>query len=551
MHACRVWALTPRHAVTGLMSGSAGPSPRSRQPYFSCQPQQQWSPLTLSSVLSGGEFGGSSMGAHHSNDLATASFEAALEGTGVRQKPLLGPSFRPLPSHSELRTAALTERSYRMQCASEPVSCVRGEPRNLGEEVPPTDAAEVGAIEVGDSCIEPSGESIVWPWEQSERPKPTQAGRPAKRFKSDEASQSAWTSLMRCAMMASTADGGMGENSTGVRAWKAFCRAKDVDPIRMIDPNAPIMDKLEDEQLAMEFVCALVESRGVQVDTASNYFSQVQGWMGRKCGVKLCGGLKLSRLPAMLKGLRRIIGENPAKVRRGVAAQSLRRAMDIMLDPSNPRDANIRAALASAFQGLMRSYEYCDTGKGPRGTKAVLSRIPSRKDLKVLTAERLVFMMCPCKNMKHLSGKTVPLVIGGGGTYIDAVAEMRNLMRVDPTPTGLDPGSVPLFRDPATNAPIQADALRRLIKNLMAAVGEDPSQFGTHSLRIGGATALFAQGATPMVIRTMGRWSSDCYRLYVRACYQSSLSWTAAAGSAVVDDIEGPFAHEYSDCDLE
>lgn len=147
--------------------------------------------------------------------------------------------------------------------------------------------------------------------------------------------------------------------------------------------------------------------------------------------------------------------------------------------------------------------------------------------------------------------KTVPLVIGGGGTYIDAVAEMRNLMRVDPTPTGLDPGSVPLFRDPATNAPIQADALRRLIKSLMAAVGEDPSQFGTHSLRIGGATALFAQGATPMVIRTMGRWSSDCYRLYVRACYQSSLSWTAAAGSAVVDDIEGPFAHEYSDCDLE
>eukprot|EP00966_Prymnesium_polylepis_P095829 2220226-Prymnesium_polylepis.1 len=50
-----------------------------------------------------------------------------------------------------------------------------------------------------------------------------------------------------------------------------------------------------------------------------------------------------------------------------------------------------------------------------------------------------------------------------------------------------------------------------------------------------------------MVIRTMGRWSSDCYRLYVRTCYQSSLSWTAAAGSAAVDDIEGPFAHEYSD----
>eukprot|EP00966_Prymnesium_polylepis_P284302 6567806-Prymnesium_polylepis.1 len=67
-----------------------------------------------------------------------------------------------------------------MQCASEPASYVCGEPRNRGEKVPPIDAAEAGAIEIGDSCFEPSGESIVWPWEQSERPKPTQAGRPTK-----------------------------------------------------------------------------------------------------------------------------------------------------------------------------------------------------------------------------------------------------------------------------------------------------------------------------------------------------------------------------------
>eukprot|EP00966_Prymnesium_polylepis_P263795 6094305-Prymnesium_polylepis.1 len=49
------------------MSGSAGPSPRSRQPCVSCQPQQQWSPHTLLSVLSGGEVCGRPIGAHHSN----------------------------------------------------------------------------------------------------------------------------------------------------------------------------------------------------------------------------------------------------------------------------------------------------------------------------------------------------------------------------------------------------------------------------------------------------------------------------------------------------
>ena len=73
-------------------------------------------------------------------------------------------------------------------------------------------------------------------------------------------------------------------------------------------------------------------------------------------------------------------------------------------------------------------------------------------------------------------------------------------------------------------------------KALMHAIGEDPSQFGTHSYRIGGATALFAAGADPTVIRTMGRWSSDCYRLYVRACHERCRAWTKRAGSMTVTD---------------
>ena len=58
------------------------------------------------------------------------------------------------------------------------------------------------------------------------------------------------------------------------------------------------------------------------------------------------------------------------------------------------------------------------------------------------------------------------------------------------------------------------------MKALASTNGDDPSEFGAHSLRIGGATALFAAGADPTVIRTMGRRSSDCYRLYVRACFE-------------------------------
>ena len=71
----------------------------------------------------------------------------------------------------------------------------------------------------------------------------------------------------------------------------------------------------------------------------------------------------------------------------------------------------------------------------------------------------------------------------------------------------------------------------------MSAIGEKPHQFGTHSFRIGGATALFAQGADETAIRTLGRWSSDIHKLYVRASFERCLEWTRRAGSAVVTDV--------------
>jgi len=84
------------------------------------------------------------------------------------------------------------------------------------------------------------------------------------------------------------------------------------------------------------------------------------------------------------------------------------------------------------------------------------------------------------------------------------------------------------------------------VKWLMQGTGLRSEHFGAHSLRIGGTTALFAAGADLNIIRMMGRWSSDCYRLYVQACFNQTLEWTQLAGSIVVDDVAGEF--EEIDC---
>ena len=356
----------------------------------------------------------------------------------------------------------------------------------------------------GRRVLDENGAPVAWPWGEHLAPPSSVTQAPCVSSRRVRARHSL-DDLVELGLDHASADRNRGRNHPGVRAWFAFCEdVMGVPAERPMDPHStPLWEKLEDEWLAMRFAAALVRDRGITPTSAAQYFSAVQGWHAREHGVKLCGGLKLERLPAMLKGLRRVVGEAPRAVRRGVAPKALRDAMDLLLDPRDPVHANMRAALAVALQGLLRSAEYTS----PDG-RVVKDRTPMRSDLVELTDERMVLMISPCKNMRQLSGKTSPLVIGAGGLYLDAVAEVYNLRRVDPVQSGCE-AFTPMFRDPATNKPISYSTLQRWIKDLMVSVGENPDHFSTHSARIGGATALFAAGADETVIRTMGRWSSD------------------------------------------
>ena len=113
----------------------------------------------------------------------------------------------------------------------------------------------------------------------------------------------------------------------------------------------------------MRFIAGLVEDYSVAPSTAATYFGQVQGWHAREYGVKLAGGMKLGRVSAMVKGLRRLHGGEGREVRRGVSPQALREAMDKCLDPNVVEHANMRAALALGFQGLLRGAEFAVNGR--------------------------------------------------------------------------------------------------------------------------------------------------------------------------------------------
>ena len=68
-------------------------------------------------------------------------------------------------------------------------------------------------------------------------------------------------------------------------------------------------------------------------------------------------------------------------------------------------------------------------------------------------------------------------------------------------------------------------------------VGVKNTRFGTHSFRIGAASTAVAMGYTAEQIKQLGRWSSNCYRRYVRqlpnvqAVFVLSFRWSVNGGA--------------------
>ena len=61
----------------------------------------------------------------------------------------------------------------------------------------------------------------------------------------------------------------------------------------------------------------------------------------------------------------------------------------------------------------------------------------------------------------------------------------------------------------------QAIRLGALGDNL-AGAGYDLNRIGTHSLRSGGAVGLYLKGYDSIMIKKLGRWSSDTYLRYIQ-----------------------------------
>ena len=76
-----------------------------------------------------------------------------------------------------------------------------------------------------------------------------------------------------------------------------------------------------------------------------------------------------------------------------------------------------------------------------------------------------------------------------------------------------DPGPFFKFRD---GLPLSQQKFVAKVREALEEAGLDPKKYAGHSFRIGAATTAAARGVEDSVIKTLGRWQSSAYLLYVR-----------------------------------
>ena len=343
------------------------------------------------------------------------------------------------------------------------------------------------------------------------------------------------------------ADGRGGSHGTGVRGWILYCvwglgiRPYPDSRDRSWEARLFWEDVLED--FVVWYLVFQPTGRFCSASSVSKYASSVRAWVRRLTRVQLGVGARESRVKDILKGVARCIEQPPPKERHGVSPSDLALSWSVVLPGHSARDCMWRAATAFGVAALARGVEFAiDTGRGEVWEESEHVHAGDVQEFRRGGVTHVRLKMRKRKDLKCLRGKHAVVVLAGGGRYFDAVRELQQWLRLR-RQLGLA-DTLPLFCH-ADGTSISVNELRDMVKLLMASIGRDPTLYGAHSLRIGGATAALAAGVSPQLIRLMGRWSSDVYEIYCRMSLQAALGVGTAIASADVSTFEGGFEQEH------
>jgi hypothetical protein len=331
--------------------------------------------------------------------------------------------------------------------------------------------------------------------------------------------------------------------ATAMRAWHAFqADYFHARPIMLRQPEfaGDLRASLHNEISMMLFVVFCWRG-GLAPSSSATYASLVRNELGANLGWKLTCREAETRLPRLLRGLRKFDKRRRRK-RNGFRAHHHRRFMSISGIPVSEHDTARHALMATAREGLARGADMLPAKAADFDweTDVCVGDVSF-----VSSPERhMVLMMRPAKK-RDLQEK-VPVIFHSSDQPESAYFLVSQMLEQRGARASARGGALgdrePLFietegdlTDPKS---LTIQSLRGLFKLAAGAIGLDPAFFSAHSGRIGGATDHFASGTPAIVIQICGRWDSDIWQIYARQCLGQTLQHARLAAANEDVDLE-------------
>ena len=207
------------------------------------------------------------------------------------------------------------------------------------------------------------------------------------------------------------------------------------------------------------------------------------------------------RLYLLLKGIKRSQGRSYSIPKRLPITPTLLRTMNSNLFNSSKLFEDkimIWAAITTAFFGFLRISEYTTPRKHTFDPSITLLL----EDIRIRN-DSVRLHLKSSKTDPFRQGVTVR--IEANNTILCPVSALRYYIASHPT------GSGPLFAFKNGSYLTRSD-----VNNILRETSNGAANVSSHSLRIGAASTAAAMGCPKYLIQSMGRWSSDCFRRYIR-----------------------------------
>ena len=165
------------------------------------------------------------------------------------------------------------------------------------------------------------------------------------------------------------------------------------------------------------------------------------------------------------------------------------------------------AAATVCFFGFMRAGELMMTEKGDFDPNQHLALNDVATDDKERPS--MVQISIKCSKTDPFR-KGIDIVLGTTGDELCPVSALFNFLKM----RGGAPGPLFVFKD---GHPLTRPVFVSRVRAALSSLGySNPKQFSGHSFRAGAATTAAAMRVEDSIIKTLGRWESAAYLLYVR-----------------------------------